>query len=343
MALTTVPLLREDSILAWDLQGASGLTRGAAGVSAASTWQSFGRVMEWTDMGPQKGVYRDAIAGAGPEAHVIGIAGTSYKPYALGPLQVNDPRVMALAWGREVNAPASLGGGFYRHTASPTNRGALPYFSVQAGDYKAGTLTDGFTYLDCVMPRLSVRGEEPDEEGSENTGRILIAPTIMPHDHSSAIAAKGVSLPTTTPYYKQHASIQFYNSDVDWRIKSWEYTRDSHAAHHYYHTNTQSGKPFEGPPQGILHDLMMNIVADGHTSGGNLLRDLAANEVLGQGQIKYVRTANQDEWAINLTDIQINEAPKERRAGPIAYNVDAAVRATTFEWVDQNSSRYLPS
>lgn len=345
MALTTVPLLREDSIIAWAINGANGLTRGAAGVQAAEPWDSFGRVMEWTDMGPQKGIYRDIIAGAGPEAHTVGVAGTSYRPYTLGPLQVVDPKVMGFAWGREINAPVALGGGYYRHTASPTNRGALPYMSVQMGDYKAGVLQEALTFLDVVMPRISIKGEEPDETGSENTGRIMFAPTLLPHDDSVAITSKAVSLPTSTPYYKQHASIKFYNNDLDWRIKSWEYTRDAHGAHHYYHTNTQSGKPFEAPPQGILHDLTMDFVADDHVNAtsGLILQELMRQEVKGQAQIKYIRTANQDEWAINLTDVQIIEAPKERRAGPIMQNVKAVVRASTFEWVDTNASRFFPS
>lgn len=343
MALTSVPLLREDSKLCWDIKGARGTTRGAAGVSATADWQSFGRVMEWTDMGPRQAVYRDVIAGAGREAATIGVAGTAYPAYSLGPYQIHDPRVMGFAWGREAANPAALGGGYFRHTVSPSTNGALPYMDVQMMDYKAGVATDGVTYLDAVMPRLSVRGEEPSEDGNEGSGRIMMLPTLLPHDDSTAITAKGQTLPTSEPYYKQHATIKFYNDDVDWRIHSWEFSIDSFARHNYYH-RSGGDKPYEAPPEGAAYELRLDIVADGHQNSvtGSILRDLLRNKTKGNGQIKYARTANQDEWAINLTDIQIEEAPKRRTRGKIHYDVRAYVRASTFEYVDQNSGKYFP-
>ncbi len=346
MAITSVPLLREDSILAWDIKGASGVTRGIPGVSASAQWQSLGRVDEWTDLGPEKAVYRDAIAGSGRQGATIGVAGTSYKPKTIGPFQVVDPRIMGFAWGQEVNAPVATGvGGGFRHTVSPTTRGALPYMDVQMADYKAGALTDGLTFLDVIMPRLSVRGEEVSEAGDETSGRVMIAPTLLPHDHSTAVAAKTVSLPTSTPYYKQHASLQFYNGDIDWRIHSWEYTLDNNAHHNYYHTNLYNGKPTEAAPEGAMHDLRLDLIADGHANSvsAKILRDLLLDEVKGNAQIKYIRTANVDEWAINLTDVQISEAPKTRRRGKIHYEVVAPVRASTFEYVDTNAARYFPA
>ncbi len=339
MALEAVPLLREDSILCWDIE----TTFKTA--PAAAQWQALGRVEEWDDPGPVKNVFRDAIAGSGREAATIGVAGTSYAPWTIGPFQVVDPRIMGFAWGQEVSAPVALGGGYYRHTVTPTRNGRLPSMGVQASDNKVGTRVDGLTYLGVLMPKLSARGEEVAEDGAANTGRIMIAPTLLPHDDSTAVAAKTVSLPTAQPYYKSHASIQFYNSDLDWRIHSWEYTLDNLVQPNTYHSNTNSGKPFESPPQGALHDARLDIIADGHANSvsAKILRDLQRDEVKGNAQIKYIRTANQDEWAINLTDVMIERAPRMHSRGKVHYDLQCAVRASSFEYVDANSARYFPA
>lgn len=339
MALEAVPLLREDSILCWGKEATFKT------VSAdAAPWQSLGRVEEWTDLGPVKAVFREAIAGSGRQAATIGVGGTVYPQTTIGPFQVVDPRFLGFAWGEELaaNGPTAIGGGYYRHTVTPTTNGQLPSMSVQMGDYKAGSLVDGMTYLGVIMPKLSLRGEEGNEDGTG--GRVLAAPTLAAHDHSTATTAKSVTLPTSTPYYKQHASIQFYDTDVDWRIHSWEYSIDNSAKANYYH-RSGGDKPFESPPEGVLHDLTLDIIADAHQAAGHaaILRDLAANETTGQGKIKYVRTANQDEFAVNLTDIKIESALKTRSKGKIHYEVKAYVRATSFEYVDQNAAAYYPT
>lgn len=338
MALTAVPLLSEDSILAWDIES----VRGTA--PAAATWQSFGRVSEWVDLGPRNNVFREAIAGSGRQAATIGVEGVSYGPTTLGPWQIVDPRVLGFAWGQEVNAPVSLGGGFYRHTATPTVRGALPSMGVQGYDYKAGVKTDGNTWLNVVMPRLAIRGEQVNEDGTG--GQIMFAPTLLPHNDDPTVADKAVTLPSTEPYQKGHASIQFMGADTDWRIEGWEFILDNNAKPNTYHTNSNSGKPYESPPEGVLYDLRFDIIADGHlaTGAGNrLLRDLVRDKVTGTAQIKYIRTANQDEWAVNLVDVVIADAPKRRRRGKIHYEAIAHCRTSSFEWVDQNSARYFPA
>lgn len=335
MALEAVPLLKEQSKVCWDIE----TTFKTA--PAAATWQSLGRLEEWDEPGVVKAIARQAIAGAGAEAASIHAVGTSYGPFALGPMEIQDPRIMGFGWGQEVNLPVALSGGYYRHTASATTNGRLPSMGLQFADYKAGTLTDGLTYLGVLMPRIGVRGEEANEDGSG--GMVRWTPTLLPHDHSTAVAGKAVTLPTTEPYSKKHATIQFYNSDTDWRIHGWDYVRDSHATPNWYHRSTDQGKPNEAPPQGIDHQISLDIVADGHSNSGSLIRDIVANEVKGNAQIKYVRTANQDEWAINLTDIMLERAPKVHRRGKIRYNAQGYARVSTFEWVDQNSTRYFPA
>lgn len=336
MALQATPLLREDSILCWDIE----TTFKTA--PAAATWQALGRVEEWTTLGPRKQVYRNAIAGSGREAATIGVAGTAYPPTTLGPFQIVDPRIMGFAWGQEPNPPVALGSGYYRHTTIPTTLGRHPSMSVQMGDYKTGTLTDGQTWLGVVMPRLSVRGEEASEE--PESGRVMMAPTLLPHDDSITVPSKAVTLPTQTPYYKQHANIQFYNGDVDWRINSWEFNLNSNSETAWYHRAADQGKPNETPPQGILYDARFEIVADGHQNAvsNKLIRDLLRDEVKGNIQIKYARTLNQDEWAINITDFHLEDAPKRYRRGKNVYEPMGYGRSTTFEWVDQNSTRYFP-
>lgn len=336
MAIEPVPLLRENSILCWEKEDTFKTA------PSASAWQVLGRVEDWEDLGPVKQVFREAIAGSGREAATIGVAGTAYPPMALGPFQIVDPRFMGFAWGQEPNSPVSLGSGYYRHTAIPTTRGIFPSMSVQMADYKSGVMTDGLTFLGVVMPKLSARGEEVGEDGSG--GRIMAIPTLVAHDDSSAVAAKTVSIPGTMPFFKQHAALKFYNDDLDWRIHSWEFDLDSHARTNWYHTNTNSGKPAETPPEGITYDIKFDIIADGHQNlvTGKMIRDLLRDEVKGNVQLKYIRTANQDEWAINVTDMQITSAPKRRSRGKNHYQVTGHGRSTTFEWVDQNSTRYFP-
>lgn len=337
MAIETVPLLREDSILCWDIESTFKTP------SASATWQSLGRVEEWEDLGPTVNVFREAIAGSGREAATIGADGFNYGPVTIGPFQIVDPRFLGFAWGQEEAAPSALGGGFYRHTAIPTKRGRHPSLSLQMADYKAGTKIDGSTFLGVVMPRISIRGEEVGEDGAG--GRIMAAPTFVAHDEDVTVAGKAVTLPTSQPYTKMHAGIQFYNADTDWRIHSWEFGLDSNSKSNYYHNSAYNGKPTETPPEGVLYDVRFDIIADGHANlvTGSLLRDLVRNRTKGNAQIKYTRTANQDEWALNLTDIQLASAKKVRRSGKIHYDVVGHCRASTFEWVDANSTRYFPA
>lgn len=333
MAIETVPLLREDSVCWWEIESAFKT------LPAGATWRAFGRVDEWTDLGPVNNLFRDAIAGAGRQANAIGRAGLSYPPKTLGPWQIHDPVSVGFAWGQEVSAPVAIGGGYYRHTATPTVNGRLPSMGVQMYDYKAGTRVDGTTYLGVLMPKVSVRGEAVDEGGEG--GRVMFAPTLMPHDHDTAAAAKAGTLPTTTPYKYSHVQLTL-NADLDWRLHSWEFMLDNFAKHNYYHNSSYGEKPAEAPPEGAKSDARFDIIADGHSAGG-ILRDLKNNATKFNGQIKCVRTANQDEWAINLTDVIIEDAPQRRSRGKNHYDLQCAVRASSFEWVDQLSTRFFPA
>lgn len=339
MALETVPLLSEDSILCWDIE----TVRGSAPATAA--WQSFGRVDEWVDLGPENQVFRDPIAGSGRQAATVGVEGVTYRPKTLGPWQVVDPRVLGFFWGQELSAPVQIGATpYYRHTATPTTNGALPSMAVQGYDYKKGVKTDGNTWLNVIMPRLGLRGEPTGEDGKG--GRVLFAPTLLPHNDDPTVANKTVSLPTSTPYARQHATIQFFGSDVDWRIESWEFLGDNQARTNYYHQTANGQKPVESPPEGMSYDIRLDIIADGHLATGasnRLIRDLVRDKVKGTGKIAYARTANQDEFAVNLTDILLLDAPKRRRRGKVHYDAQAICRTSSFEWVDQNNTRYFPA
>lgn len=335
MTLETVPLLREDSILCWEIES---IFKTAP---AAATWQSLGRVESWADLGPVKPISRQVIAGSGREAANTHVQGTAYPPTAIGPFQVVDPRFLGFPFGQEVGAPTALGGGYYRHAATATQNGRLPSMAMQMGDYKKGVLTDGQTYLGVVMPRLGLRGEEVGEDGTG--GRVLATPTFLPHDDSIAVAGKAISLPSSEPYKMEHASITFF-SDLDWRIHSWEATVDNHVIQNYYHRSTDAGKPFEAPPADISYDLTMDIIADGHQNpSGKLIRDLVRDEVEGNVTLKYVRTANQDEFELDLAGVRLESALKDRTRGKIHYQVKAVARAGIFQWVDQNSARYFPA
>lgn len=337
MALEAVPLLSEDSLLSWGLEGTF------KSVASGSTWRSFGRAIEFDDLGPTHATYRDAIAGAGREAHQTGFEGTSYGPKTYGPWQVVDPKPLALSWGQEVSPPAQIGStGFYRHTATPTTNGQLPSMSVQMLDLKGTTVVDGTTYLGVIQPDLAIRGEEGGEDGSG--GRIMYSPTLLGHDDDTGVAKKGVTLPTVEPYRKSHAHLQFYD-DADFRIHTWETSLSNNATPTHYHRAEDNDKPHESPVEGITYDLAMEIFADGHEDATNakIIRDLLRDKVTGQGVLKYARTLDEDEWTINLTDIQLKDARKVRRRGKIRYAVDAQVRATNFEWVDDQSTRFLPA
>jgi hypothetical protein len=336
MALETVPLLREDSVLAWDIETSFKT------VAPAATWQSMGRVDEWADLGPVNAVFRDAVAGAGREAATIGVEGVVYPPKTMGPWQVVDPRVLGFAWGQEEAAPVALGGGYYRHTVIPTKRGMLPSMSVQMHDNKAGTKVDGTTYLGVVMPKLGLRGEASNEDGSG--GRVLFAPTLLAHNDDASVANKPVTYPTSEPYRRAHAQLQLFGADSEWRVESWDFTLDNFARPTFYHG--QGAKPFESPPEGVLYDVGFRIAADGHlaTGAGNrLLRDIVRDQVKSTATLKYVRTANQDEFQVNLTDVVLVEAPKHRSRGKIYYDVRGHCRASTFQWVDANAARYFPA
>lgn len=336
MALEAVPLLRENSILCWDKESVFKTA------PATSPWNLLGRVEEWADLGPIKPLQGDVPAGGNREVgQYLSVLGTQYPDTTIGPFQVVDPRFLGFAWGQEVSAPSALGGGFYRHTVTPTLKGSLPSMSIQMADYKAGVLTDGLTYLGVIMPRLSLRGEETAEDGTG--GRVMAAPTFRAHDDSSAVAGKPATALYQEPYDRAHANIQFYNSDVDWRIHSWELNLDNNARANYYHRSTDGGKPYESPPEQVMVTGKLDIIADGHLNGGRLLRDLVRDEVAGSGQFKYVRTANQDEFAVNLVQIRITSALKQRRKGKIHYEVEFTAGNSSLEYVDTNSARYFPS
>lgn len=340
MAIEAVPLLREDSILCWDIESTFKTA------PAAATWQSLGRVEEWSDFGPKVNVFREAIAGSGREAASIGGNGKSYGPITLGPFQVVDPRFLGFAYGREPSAPSAIGAtSRYEHSVTPTNAGRLPSMSIQAADYKAGARIDGNTFLGCIMPRLSLRGEATEENGSG--GRILAAPTFIGHDDDPTVAAKAISIPTSEPYFFSHAEGNTFFGDANYRIHSWEATIDNHAASNYYHTSPASEKPTESPPEGITYDFRAEIVADGRINSTNasLIRDIVRNKLKGNIDLYYQRagTPDWDYFILTFTNVVLESATKVRRRGKIMYDVVGYAANSIFKYADGNSARYFPA
>lgn len=335
-------MLRSESILCWEIES----TRRQA--PAASTWRSFGRVDEWTDLGPRNAIFRDVIAGAGREADQIGFEGVQYTG-TIGPFQVVDPRVLGFWWGQEVSAPVQIGAtSFYRHTVTPTTNGALPSKSVQMRDRQIASpsRTDKTTFLETITRRLTLRGERPNEDGSG--GRLMAALDELAHDDDDTVADKGVTLPSTLPYRYTHGNISLWGEQV-FRIEDWEFVGDANAESNHYWQDTNANKPYETPPGNSMAEFRCNLIADGelYSTGGGVdeyVRQINKNRRLGNGTLLFRVTPNQNEFQLDLTDIALPDALKTRPgSGKVRYKANGFVRKTAMSWVDNSSTRFFPS
>lgn len=338
---TAVPFQTEDSILCWELES----SRRTA--PAAGTWRSFGRISEWEDIGPEHAVFREPVAGAGREAHSIGVEGKAYRGN-IGPFQVVDPLILATWWGQEVSLPTALGGGYYRHTATPTTNGQLASYAVQMRDrtlLTSAPLTDKNTYLETVTNRLALRGEAPQDDGSG--GRCMAALGVLAHSDDPSVADKNVTLPTSDPYRFHHGTITLWGEPV-LRVLDWEFEADNQGTPDYYWTSTYGRGPAETSPGAPVYGFRCSVVADGEsfTAGSvtGTVKDILRGATPANGSVLMRRTANQDEFQVNLTDVLLQGAPKRRIPnGKVVYQCRGVVRASTFQWVDQTSTRLLPA
>lgn len=346
MPATTVPILSENSIVCWELEA----TRRVA--PAAATWRAVGKLTQWADLGPKNSVFRDIIAGAGREAATIGHEGATYDE-PLGPFQVVDPLILGMAWGEEVSAPVIIGGGpYYRHTVTPTTNGQLPSMSLQMRDVQGGAaavpVTDRTTFMETIVRRLALRGEMPGDDGSG--GRLLATLDLMAHDDDDSVVDKAVTLPTTEPYRYHHGVIQGWGEQL-FRVEDWEFILDNQAKYNFYWRDDSPRRASEAPPEGALYDFNATIIADGEkfTTGGSvdrLLREVSQERLLGNATLSMTRTTNQDEFDVNLTDLAIVQALKQRSTGggsKVKYLVQGHVRASSLNYVDQSSTRFFPS
>jgi hypothetical protein len=329
-------MLSEDSVVAWALESTFKTAPGG-------TWNAFGRVTDWKDLGPHNAITKEPIAGAGREAHSIFRSGISYGGTI--PFQVVDPKILGLAWGQEPAVPVALGGGYYRHTLQPTQRGILPSIAIQMRDKtgEAVAKTDKTTYLGAICKGLALRGEEPGEDGGN--GRLMAALDLLPHDDDDTVSDKSVSLSTLDPYRYHHGRMTLFGGQV-YRILDWELTLDNAAKHAYYWQDTTSQKPFEAPPENISYEFSGRMVADGQLFGGVTPRKLAQQATTGNGTLYFYRTAGQDEFQINLVDMMLEAAPRSRSHGKVIYEFKAHVRSTGssgFQWVDQSNTQYFPA
>lgn len=351
MPATATPFNVEESILGWQIETVRGTLP-----SVAAPWREFGRVLNgFRDLGPRNAVYKDAVLGAGQEAHEVGYEGIGYGG-SIG-FQVRDPLFLGFAWGKET-ARAALGGGFYRHTLVPTDKGLLPSFAVGMRDRRldGSGAKQSIAYLATVAPRLSLRGEQPNPDGSG--GRLMAAMDVLPHDHKTGADDANVDLITVTlqnltPYRFSHATIKLGDAGTEtqvFRVASWECSIDRRAQHAYYHQGGLSNKPFEAPPEGAMYPPFRGrFVADADTynvsGSGRSLRQIVLDRVIpGSGIIQPIRTANQDEWQINFTDMAVELAEADRSPrGKILVDFVAHPRKSTFQYVDANNAAFFPT
>lgn len=340
---TTSPFNREESILAWEKE----TTRGTA-PSTASAWRDFGRVIEWNDLGPRNAILRDPVAGSGQEAHELVYEGVSYGG-TIGPFQVRDPLVLGHFLGKETSRVAV--GSFFRHTLAPTDLGLLPPMSVGMRDrtLDGSALHESIIYLATVMPRLALRGEAVNEDGSG--GRLMAACDLLPHNHQTTTigtanpAAVTVTLGTADPYRFHHASILLENEEVA-RVKDFEIVGDRGAQFNYYWNDDNNRRPREAPPQGARYDLRAAMTADGDTYGGGnrTVRDILRDRETVDMEFRFLRTTDQDEFRWLLTDVGLIEAPGQRPAkGQVQVAASGFIRQLRMTYVDANNSAFFPT
>lgn len=343
---SATPFLGEDSILAWEKES----TRGTA-PSTSSAWKSFGRVSEFQDLGPIWSIYRDAIIGAGQESHEIGREGRVYGPATMTPFQVRDPRVLGFVFSKETNRADEGDGVHYEHTLEPTDAGQLDSMSVGMRDRRldGSSAEDAVIFLETIMPRLSLRGEKPNPDGSG--GRLMAAPDLMAHDHQTTTVGSAdptavtVSLGSADRYRFHHGRIRIDGEQV-FRVNSFELSIDRRAEYAFYWQDANGDKPFEAPPEGAVYDLTMEAVADAdtYTVGANpakTIRELLRDEVTWDGDLRFSRTDDEDQFAFDMTDVVLQEAPGVRRKGKVLLQTRAPLRSLDMRYTDENNSAFF--
>lgn len=329
------PFLSRRSIVAWEKES----TRGSA-PSTGSAWQPFGRVTSLDDFGPQWSIFRDPVLGAGIEAHEIGFEGKSFGPTTIPAFQVRDPRVLGFAWSQEVSRTGA-NAGFFRHELAP-KQGQLDSFATGIRDRAADGTEYARIFLECIMPRLSMRGEAIGNDGSG--GRFMAAPDVLPHDDTKTDATNvTVNLGTAEPYRWYHGRITLDGTLVA-RLEDWEFTLDRRAEANYYWRDDTGRGPDEAPAQEATADFRGTAIADGatYTSNNETFRDLLRNRRTFDIEIRAARTVDEDEVRLQLTDVVLSAAPGSRQNGQkVSIGLTAPVRQTRFEYVDANDAAFF--
>lgn len=338
MAEPTVPYLSEDSILGWQRES----TRGTA-PATSSDYRDYGRVESFQTLGPQQSLARDLLINDDQEASDIIPEGTVFGPRSLGPFQIRDPLIIGYAWSKETNRSSDLGGGHYRHTLSPTDLGQLDSIAEGQKDQKndGSGDEDAILFKETIIPTASIRGEAPTADGGG--GRAMAAIDRMAHSaeyNTSKASGLSVSANTTEPYKWHHGKLTLDGTQV-YRLVEFEFTINRRAQYAFYIRDDESTTPTEAPPEGAIYDFTFTAVADENQHSSDDLMGHLRNRTKFDGELAFTRTADEDEFDIQLTDVVIGDAPRQRGQGKVLINATTQVRQARFRYVDGNDSAHF--
>lgn len=339
MSEPAVPFTSEGSILAWKRESSRGSTP-----SLSSAWNSYGRVTQFQSLGPEHSIFGDHIIGAGQNPHEVGYEGTTYGPASLS-FQIRDPLILGYVFSKEKSRSQIGSTGFYRHTLEYTDKAELDSFTEAEVAQKADGTIEAIGYNETVVPQLSVRGEEPSEDGG--SGRTMAALTRGAHDEdtSSTWSNLSVNLESDEPYRFHHGHISFEGQQV-FRITEFELTFDRRASPAFYIRDDEARTPAETVPEGAQTQLNVTGVADDQqiTVNGTdyTVRELLINRVPFDATFKFTRTADEDEFQFNLTEIPLANLPLSHSQGKVTYEGGAPwVREAEMQYVDSNDSAHF--
>lgn len=324
----------------WQLES----TFGAAPASGA--WNTFGpRVSDFRDPGPITTWNLHRTWNSGREAAFMDRMSVDYGPASLGTFKLQDVRFPGFAFGEEVDAPAALGGGYYRHTATFTTNSSFDglAMSVQVHDGDSAGNATRTTYVGGVISELALSCDE--------AGEITYEPTMLFQKEDDTVALNTVSEPTTSTLKHHHGYIEIFGQQL-LRVVSWNARVVNNPRPRRYYNDTNPRYAYEYPftDPGVI--LSVVAVADGRQFSGFSSRDitkLAANGDIGSATLRAARTVNQDEGKLVIGSsndaLGIISAPRVRPAagGQVQYELDFACRTANWQWVDQSSARYFPS
>lgn len=338
MAAGDKPMMVHSGQVVWEKEA----TFGSA--PAGATWNPFGyRLGDVTDPGVEN-VWNELRAWqAGREAVILDRMAKNYGGTSLGEFRLTDLRLPGFAWGQEVSAPAALGGGYYRHTATPTVRHPADSLALQIHDEDADANAVRGTYLGGVMTEVEIAGNEG--------GEVSYTPTFLFRKMDTGVAKKSVTAPSTTSYKHHHGYIEVFGQQLI-RVISWRFRKVSEAERARYWNDTEPLLAYEYPLQDVNYVLTARTVVDGKQFSGfgsRSLIELSENGDLGQATLRFRKTLNQDEGLIQVGSsnnaLGIRGAPRERSAtgGKVIHDVDFVCKTSNYQWIDQNASRYFAS